>query len=184
MDNWCFFPSDENVFADQARDYFVPLASVDLGLLCPGHEGPVHFLRPRMCKDGQTAKQLGETLYPEGWYAFRRDTKGRYQTNEPLVGELDIESGDPYDTAYAGNSKTRFEKGEIGLAELLRYADLSGEWPNANWNDGKTAQKLVARDLRYLGEIDTINFCKAGCCGSVLLMDEEDETIFQVFHWT
>ncbi|WP_370401196.1 hypothetical protein [Sulfitobacter sp. JB4-11] len=184
MSDWNFFPSIETVFSDEARDFFIPLATVSLGSLCPGHQGPVHFLRPRMCNGDKTAKPLDSTIYPDNWYGFQRDQSGRYQTIVPLGGKPDMEPSDPYETGYCGNSRDRFRKGEIGPNDLLRYSDLSGQWPNANWNDGRTAYELVGRDLKYIGEIDTANFCKAGAAGSVLLLDEESDIVIQVFHWT
>jgi hypothetical protein len=184
MSSWHFFPSTETVFSDEARDFFVPLATADLGSLCSDHQGPVHFLRPRMCNEEETAKQLDSTIYPKNWYGFRRDQRGRYQSIVRLGGIPDAELSDPYETRYKGNSRDRFRKGEIGPKDLLSRSDFSGEWPNANWNDGRTACELVGHDLKYLGEIDTINFCKAGSAGSVLLLDEGKDILIQVFHWS
>jgi hypothetical protein len=184
MSNWHFFPPKEAVFADEARDFFVPLATVDLRTLVPGHEGPVHFLRPHMCNGDQTARQLGTSIYPENWYGFRRDERGRYQSILPLGGEPDVEPNDPYETRYCGNSQDRFREGEIGPDDLLSFSNLSGEWPSANWNNGQTAHEFIGHDLKFIGEIDTVNFCKVGAAGSVVLLDEENDVVIQVFHWT
>lgn len=184
MSNWHFFPSPETVFAGNEGNYFVPLATADLSMFCSDRSGPVHFLRPRMINGEETAAQTGKTIYPQNWYAFRRDNEGRYQSVLPLSGKMDAESFDPFDTKYRGNSRERFQSGEIGSDALLWGSNILSDWPNSNWNCGRSAEDIIGRPLRHLGELDTVNFCREGTAGSVLLLDEELDLIIQVFHWT
>jgi len=185
MTRWAFFPSETSVLAVEERSFFVPLATTELNNFVPGTTGPVHFLRPRMIDDGdETAIQEGDSPYPIGWYAFRRDDAGRYKSVLPLTGTPVRELGDPYTTLHTGNSRDRFFRKEIEEKDLLSYSNFSGEWPNANWNYGQSAYELTARELKFVGELDTVNFCSEGCAGSVILYDANADIIIQVFHWT
>lgn len=162
----------------------MPLATAELSMFCPERSGSVHFLRPRMINQSETAGQIGDTVYPQNWYAFRRDDDGRYQSALPLSGKVDVEDCDPFDTKYRGNSRARFQSGEIGPDDLLWGSNFAIEWPNSNWNCGRSAEDIIGRPLRHLGELDTVNFCREGTAGSVLLLDEELDLIIQVLHWT
>lgn len=184
ISNWTFFPREDSVFAGNETNFFVPLATAQLGRLSDGGVGTIHFLRPRMLVDGNIAEVVGDSSYPDNWYAFRRDSDGKYLSVLPLAGTPPAEENDPFETRYSGNSRDRFSNGEITEADLLKYSDLSGIWPNANWNYGKTSKELTGRELRFLGELDTVNFCDEGTAGSVLLFDEDEDVVVQVFHWT
>ncbi len=193
MDHWQFFPSPESVFAGDEGDFFVPLASVDFGTLLPGQTGLVHFLRPRVSVEGEPPQILGQTGYPDGWYAFRRDAQGRYSVVCALGGDLEAEAHDVYETRFSGNARDNYQNGTLTAQELLRWSrfdpncepeEANTLWPNANWNAGRTSKEIVGRNLVYLGELEATKFGRVPDAGSVLLFDPQEDLMLQVFHWT